>query len=74
MLELWGIRSTPSLPSLLGPLWSEVVALDKLLSMGHIKLSDIQPECKQTTYEKLNCLIEFFVMPSNGWSHLTLLT
>ena len=29
MLELWGIRSTPSLPSLPGPLWSGVVAPDK---------------------------------------------
>ena len=29
MLELWGIRSTPSLPSLPGPLWPGVVAPDK---------------------------------------------
>ena len=29
MLELWGMRSTPSLPSLPGPLWPRVVAPDK---------------------------------------------
>ena len=34
MLELWEMRSTTSLPSLPGPLWSEVVAPDRVLSMG----------------------------------------
>ena len=29
VLELWGMRSTPSLPSLSGPLWPGVVAPDK---------------------------------------------
>ena len=29
MLELWGMRSTPSLPSLPGRLWPRVVAPDK---------------------------------------------
>ena len=29
MLELWGMRCTPSLPSLPGPLWPGVVAPDK---------------------------------------------
>ena len=29
MLELWGMRSTPSLPSLSDPLWLRVVAPDK---------------------------------------------
>ena len=29
MLELWGMRSTPSLPSLPGPPWPGVVAPDK---------------------------------------------
>ena len=29
MLELWGMRSTPSLPLLPGPLWPRVVAPDK---------------------------------------------
>ena len=39
MLELWGMWSTlsfPSLPSLLGP---EVVVPDKVLSMGQIELN-----------------------------------
>ena len=34
MLELWGIRSTPSLPLLPGPIWPGVVAPDRALSMG----------------------------------------
>ena len=39
MLELWGMRSTPSLPSLPGPLWPGVVAPDRALSMGWIQLT-----------------------------------
>ena len=34
VLELWGMRSTPSLPLLPGPLWPGVVAPDRALSMG----------------------------------------
>ena len=34
MLELWGMRSTPSLPLLSGLLWPGVVVLDRALSMG----------------------------------------
>ena len=34
VLELWGTRSTPSLPSLPSPLWPGVVAPDRALSMG----------------------------------------
>ena len=34
MLELWGMQSTPLLPSLPGPLWPGVVAPDRVLSMG----------------------------------------
>ena len=41
MLELWGMRNTPSLPSFPGPIWSEVVAPDRVLSMGQIELFDI---------------------------------
>ena len=33
MLELWGMRSTPSVPSLPGPLWPGVVEPDRALSM-----------------------------------------
>ena len=39
MLELWEMRSIPSLPSLPGPLWPEVVAPDRVLSMGQIELN-----------------------------------
>ena len=41
MLEHWGMRSVPSLPSLPGPLWSGVVAPDRVLSMGKIEQFDI---------------------------------
>ena len=34
VLELWGMRSTPSLLWLPGPLWPGVVAPDRALSMG----------------------------------------
>ena len=34
MLELWGMRSTPSLPLLPGPLWPGVVTPDRALSMA----------------------------------------
>ena len=34
VLELWEMRSTPSLPLLLGPLWPRMVAPDRALSMG----------------------------------------
>ena len=34
ILELWGMRNTPSLPLLLGPLWLGMVAPDMVLSMG----------------------------------------
>ena len=48
MLELWGMRSISSLPSLLGILWSRVVAPDSVLSMGQIKVN--------SNYSQLNCL------------------
>ena len=39
MLELWGMRSTPSLLSLPGQLWLEVVAPERVLSTGRIELN-----------------------------------
>ena len=39
MLELWGMRSIPSLPSLLGPLGFGEVAPDKILPMAQIELN-----------------------------------
>ena len=41
MLELWGMWSTSSLPSFLGPLCSGVVPLDKFQSMGQIELNHV---------------------------------
>ena len=34
ILELWGMRSTHSLPSFPGPLWPRAVAPDRTLPMG----------------------------------------
>ena len=39
MLELWGVRSTTSLQLLPGPLCSEVIAPDRVLSMSQIELN-----------------------------------
>ena len=39
ILELWGMRSTSSLPSLQGPLWLEVLTPYRVLSMGQIELN-----------------------------------
>ena len=41
MLELWGMQSTPLLPSLPGPSWPRVVVTDRVLSMGQIEVFDI---------------------------------
>ena len=38
-MELWGMQSTPSLPSFPGPLWLGVVAPDRVLFMGQIELN-----------------------------------
>ena len=40
MLELWEMLSTSSLSSFPGLLWSGVLALDRILSMGQIELFD----------------------------------
>ena len=34
MLELWEMRSTPSMPLLSGPLWLGMVAPERALSLG----------------------------------------
>ena len=39
MLELWGMWNTLSLPSLLGPLSTSVVELDRVLSVDQIELN-----------------------------------
>ena len=52
---IWGIWSTPSVPLFPGPLRPRVIAPDRVLLMGQIKLFDIQIESKQISYIKLNC-------------------
>ena len=52
MLELWGIRSTPSLPSPPGPFWPGEVGPNRVLSMGQ--------RIKLYTFAKLNCLKLFW--------------
>ena len=39
MLELWGMRSIPSLPSLPGSHWPRMVTPDRVLSIGQIELN-----------------------------------
>ena len=39
ILELWGMRSTPLLPSLPGPLRFGVVAPDRVLPIGQMELN-----------------------------------
>ena len=39
MPELWGMQRIPLLPLLPGPLWPLVVAPDRVLSMGQIKVN-----------------------------------
>ena len=56
MLDLWGMQSTSSFPSLPGPLCPGVVAPDRVPSMGQIELLDIWAKCKKITKAKLNCL------------------
>ena len=41
MMEVWGIQSTPLLPSHAGPLWLGVVAPDRVLSIDQIEVFDI---------------------------------
>ena len=48
VLELWGMQSSPLLPSLPGSIWPGMVAPDRVLSIGQIELN--------CTYAKLNCL------------------
>ena len=67
ILELWGMWSTPLLPSLPGPLWPGVVAPERVLFMGQIELNcilmlnwlfeiELFLTWKLCTYAKLNCL------------------
>ena len=67
MLEHWGIKSTPLLPSLPGTFELRVVAPDRVLSMGQIELNYILMlnwivwnrtvlTFKMCTYAKLKCL------------------
>ena len=49
MLELWGMRNIPSLPSLPGPLRPGVVAPDRVLSMGQIELNYVRGEFNKFT-------------------------
>ena len=39
MLELWGMRSTPLLPLLPGPLLPEMFAPNRILFMGQVELN-----------------------------------
>ena len=53
MLEFGGIRSTPLLPSLPGPLRPKVVAPDRVLSMGQTEINCV---LMLNVKIKVNCL------------------
>ena len=67
MLDLWGMQSTPVIPSLPGPIWPRAEAPDRVLAMGLIELNCVLLlnwflwnrtvlKFKLCTYAKLNCL------------------
>ena len=67
MFELWVMEITLLLPSLPGPVWPRVVALDRILSIGQIELKCVIIQnrfpwnknvltFKLRTYAKLSCL------------------
>ena len=41
MVQFSGLRSTPLLPSLPGPLWSGVISPHRILSMAQVELNCI---------------------------------
>ena len=61
MLELWGMRSTPSLPLLPGPLWPGVVAPDKGPIYGLNRINSI-------------LMLKWIVWNRNDFYNLTILT
>ena len=56
VLEIWGIRSSPSFSFLPSPLLSGVVVPDKVISMDQKEIFDHLTVFKQMTCVKLNCL------------------
>ena len=66
MLELWGMQSTPSLPSLPGPLWPGVVAPDKGPIYG---LNRINSWFRVYWFLHLNCV---FMLNWTAWNRTVL--
>ena len=67
LLELWGMQSTPSLPSHPGPLCLRVVTPDRVLSMGQIELNcnDAELNCLKLTDFAFNCVKERTILIQN---------
>ena len=61
MLELWGMRSTPSVPSLSGPHWTGVVASDRVLSMSQIEVKWVLKTAWQIELSEIELLDHFIV-------------
>ena len=57
MMELWGMWSTPPLSSLPGPLWPGVVAPDRVLYIGQVKLKCILMLLEIELFRYLNCVL-----------------
>ena len=60
MMELWGMRSTPSLPSLPGRLGPGMLAPERVLSIGQTELFDHLIGRKQMTDVYLNYYMAIF--------------
>ena len=61
MLEVWGMRRTPLLPSFSSPLWPGVVATDRDLYMGKKELNYVlmlnRIDWNGTVFWQLKCLL-----------------
>ena len=70
VLEIWGMWSTPSLPSSPGLLWTRMIAPDIVLSMDQkIELFDYLNWVQTNGWY----FIELVVIHNNTWNQLTLL-
>ena len=65
-LEIWGMKSTHSLPLLSGPLWFGVVVSDRVLSMSQIESLDWSNWMHTNDW----CLIKLLLIHSTTRNHL----
>ena len=66
--ELWKMQSSPSLPSLPGPLWPGVVVPEKVLSMGQIEILTLKLNANKWL------MLNWIVINRTVWSFNCVLT